>query len=162
MYKNNVKIVLEEVIRKMIFDYKKDGYIYSLRQYSDEQGNTDGVPYGYLRKMVDSGVLVYLKGGKKNMQYKWNESLDPTEDELKFIANKIINYSKQNTTELPLSHFHRGLSPKEAMGIGLHSSDISKEDKHSLPFILSLYEVLKKHEIPKEKIEIIIKDIQNI
>jgi hypothetical protein len=70
---------------KIHSDYKKNGFIESLRTYDGQ----NVLSYGYLRKLIEMGILTNVGSSKKTARYQWNGGEKPDYDDL---AVKVIDY----------------------------------------------------------------------
>jgi len=74
-------------------DYKKTGVIESLKFYDGQNILT----YGYLRKLIEMGVLTNIGNSKKTSRYQWTGGDNPDYEEL---AIEVIDYKLQKS-EMP-------------------------------------------------------------
>jgi len=66
-------------------DYKKNGFIESLRTYDGQ----NILSYGYLRKLIEMEILTNVGTSKKTARYHWNGGEKPDYNDL---AIKVIDY----------------------------------------------------------------------
>lgn len=155
MGKVDIKIALIGVLKSIYLKCEQDSYIMGLRNYSDDVVE-HGVPYGYLRKAVSSGVIKPLSSARKNMRYAWKETKQPTEADYERIAQKIINYSPTQKEKA-----------FEALNIGIHRNEEqiqpTKETKpKTTNYVVALTLILQRWNVSEDDIPKIIEEIISI
>lgn len=163
MSREDIKIGMIEVLKKMVEEYRSKGSISSLSKY-----NTGEVSYGYLRKIPDSGVITKTSKSKKASSFKWNENPNPSQRELEALATRVVTYSPtnynltNNAEDSSFMGFNRGepdIKKSLNIGVGRTSENPSGRKLYSVDDIVELTMILKKYEIREDLIPIIVKDI---
>jgi len=84
---------ITNALQRIHSDYKKTGVIESLKFYDGQNILT----YGYLRKLIEMGVLTNIGNSKKTSRYQWTGGENPDYEEL---AINVIDHKLQKS-EMP-------------------------------------------------------------
>jgi len=84
---------ITNALQRIHSDYKKTGVIESLKFYDGQNILT----YGYLRKLIEMGILTNIGNSKKTSRYQWTGGDSPDYEEL---AINVIDHKLQKS-EMP-------------------------------------------------------------
>ena len=84
---------ITNALQRIHSDYKKTGIIESLKFYDGQNILT----YGYLRKLIEMGILTNIGNSKKTSRYQWTGGDNPDYEEL---AISVIDHKLQKS-EMP-------------------------------------------------------------
>jgi len=130
---------IASALQKIHSDYKERGIIESLRTYD---GNSV-LTYGYLRKLIEMGILTNIGTSKKTARYQWTGGEKPDYEEL---AVSVLDYKLQKSN-LPESEKKLNvLSEKTridaiiSITLKLHKLGLSEtEIKEEVPKLLTAF-----------------------
>lgn len=130
---------IASALQRIHSDYKKNGIVESLRTYD---GN-NVLTYGYLRKLIEMGILTNIGTSKKTARYQWSGGDNPDYEEL---ATSVIDYKLQKS-EMPEKEVKTNILSEKtridaiiSITLRLHKLGLSESEiKEEVPKLLTAF-----------------------
>jgi hypothetical protein len=122
-------------------DFKKDGLIQSLRTYDGQ----NILSYGYLRKLIEMGILINVGTSRKTARYSWNGGENP---DYSALAVRIVDYqltksdSSESNKKLNLLAENAKIDAIISITIRLQKAGLTEDEiKKEIPQLLKAFSI---------------------